>query len=222
MKNLVLTISAFLLSFHLFAQNGQIISITTSPVNPTTNDFVKVYVDLVFNSGGCDVDNQGNSTTGNTTTAYAMHCVGMLTVICDVTDTFDLGYLQAGNHTFNFTLSSGSGGAGCSPGIVPDDTDNLSFTVTQALGIEDPTKNENVTFFPNPMSDFATIKINGYIESEKLSLEILDAAGRMVMTKESISSNEILIENKNLESGIYFYRMLDNGNLLAVDKFVVE
>lgn len=201
---------------------GQIMTITVDPANPTTNDLVTVYVDLMFNSGDCALDHKGNSTTGNTTTAYSMHCTGMLTVMCHVTDTFDLGYLQAGNHTFNFTLSSGSGGPGCSPGIVPDDTDNLNFTVTSALGLEDLSGNTRVSFYPNPMNDFATIKINGYVESENLRLEILDAAGRVVVTKESISSNEILIESKNLESGIYFYRLLDNGNLMAVDKFVVE
>lgn len=201
---------------------GQIISITTNPTNPTTNDFVEVYVELMFTSGGCDVDSQGHNTLGFTTTASARHCVGMLAVICDVTDTFDLGYLQAGNHTFNFTLSSGSGGPGCSPGIVPDDTDNLSFTVTQALGIEDPANNTKVTFYPNPMNDFAIIKINGDVKYENLSLEILDASGRVAITQESISSNELFIENKNLESGIYFYRLLENGNLIAVNKFVVE
>jgi hypothetical protein len=221
MKNLVLSISTILLSINLYSQ-GQIISISTSPVNPTTNDFVKVYVDLMFTSGGCDMDNQGNSTTGNTTTAYAMHCIGMLTVICDVTDTFDLGYLQAGNHTFDFTLSSGLGGAGCSPGIVPDDTDNLNFTVTQALGMEDPANNTKVTFYPNPMNEMATLKINGSVDIGNMRLEILDATGRIVMNQESISSNEIMIENKNLESGIYFYRLLENGHLIAANKFVVE
>lgn len=201
---------------------GQIISITTNPTNPTTNDFVEVYVELMFTSGGCNVDSQGHNTLGLTTTASARHCVGMLAVICDVTDTFDLGYLQAGNHTFNFTLSSGSGGPGCSPGVVPDDTDNLSFTVTQALGIEDPANNTKVTFYPNPMNDFAIIKINGDIKNENLSLEILDASGRVAILQESISSNEILIENKNLKSGIYFYRLLENDKLIAVNKFTVE
>lgn len=220
-KILFITASVFLFPFLSHSQ-GQIMSITVDPANPTTNDLVTVYVDLMFNSGGCDMDNQGSSTTGNTSTAYAMHCVGMATVMCHVTDTFDLGYLQSGNHTFNFTLSSGSGGPGCSPGIVPDDNGSLNFTVTSALGTEDPTNNTNVNFYPNPMNDFGTIKINGYVESEKLRLEILDAAGRIVITKETISSNEILIDSRNLESGIYFYRLLQNENLIGVDKFVVE
>ena len=221
MKNLVLTISTFLLSINLYSQ-GQIMSITVDPANPTTNDLVTVYVDLMFSSGGCDMDNQGNSTAGNTTTAYALHCVGMLTVMCDVTDTFDLGNLQAGNHTFNFTLSSGSGGPGCSPGIVPDDTDSFNFTVTQALGIEDPENNTKVTFYPNPMNEMATLKINESVDIENLRLEILDATGRVVMVKENIYSNEILIENKNLKFGIYFYRLTENDKLIATDKFVVE
>jgi hypothetical protein len=201
---------------------GQIISITTNPTNPTTNDFVEVYVELMFTSGGCDVDNQGLNTLGLTTTASARHCVGMLTVICNVTDTFDLGYLQAGNHTFYFTLSSGSGGPGCSPGIVPDDTDSFNFTVTQALGVEDPAQNNQASFYPNPINEMATLKINRSVDIENMRLEILDATGRVVMVKENISSNEIMIENKNLESGIYFYRLLENGHLIAANKFVVE
>jgi hypothetical protein len=176
----------------------------------------------MFTSGGCDVDSQGHNTLGFTTTASARHCVGMLAVICDVTDTFDLGYLQAGNHTFNFTLSSGSGGPGCSPGIVPDDTDSFNFTVTQALGIEDPAQNNQVSFYPNPMNEMATLKINRSVDIENMRLEILDATGRVVMVKENISSNEILVENKNLEFGIYFYRLTENDKLIATDKFVVE
>jgi hypothetical protein len=221
MKKLFSTLFSLGMFASAFSQ-GQIISITTNPTNPTTNDFVEVYVELMFTSGGCDVDNQGLSTIGLTTTASAHHCVGMLAVICDVTDTFDLGYLQAGNHTFNLTLSSGSGGPGCSPGIVPDDTGSFNFTVTQALGIEDPANNTKVTFYPNPMNEMATLKINGSIDIENLRLEILDATGRVVMVKENISSNEILIENKNLELGIYFYRLTGNDKLIATDKFVVE
>lgn len=76
----------------VFSQ-GQILNITVDPANPTTADYVKVYVELAFNSGGCDLDFSGHSTNGNTTTASAMHCVGMLTVICNITDTFNLGYL---------------------------------------------------------------------------------------------------------------------------------
>ena len=221
MKKLFSTL--FSLGMFLSAiSQGQIISITTNPTNPTTNDFVEVYVELMFTSGGCDVDSQGHNTLGFTTTASARHCVGMLAVICDVTDTFDLGYLQAGNHTFNFTLSSGSGGPGCSPGIVPDDTDNLSFTVTQSLGIEDPAQNNKVSFYPNPMNEKATIKVNGNVDIENMRLEILDASGRVAILQESISSNEILIENKNLKSGIYFYRLLENDKLIAVNKFMVE
>jgi hypothetical protein len=221
MKNLLLTLASFLLSLNLFSQ-GQIISFTIDPLNPTTNDFVKVYVDITFTSGGCDVDNQSHSTLGNNSTASAHHCVGMLTVICDVRDTFDLGYLQAGNHQFNFTLSSGFGGPGCSPGVVPDDSDNFNFSVVQALSVEDPTHNENVTLYPNPMSDLAILKINGNVEFEKMKLEILDVTGRVVMITETITSNEIIIENRNLQSGIYFYRLFENAKLKAMDSFVVE
>lgn len=211
----------FVISSFLGFSQGQITGFTLVPASPTTNDPVQVYVHLSFNSGGCDLDNKGSSTTGTTTTAYSLHCVGMLTVICPITDTFDLGYLQAGNHTFNFTLSSGQGGPGCSPGFAPDDTDTFNFTVTQALGMEDPTENHKVSFYPNPMSSSGILKMDASVLTGNPTLEILDAAGRVVWTKTNLTT-ETLLNEIPFSSGLYFYRIMNEEGIIATEKFVVE
>ena len=112
MKKLYTFILGAAFTLNAFSQ-GQIIGFTVDPASPTTTDNVFVYVDVMFTSGGCDLDNQGSSTSGSSSTGYALHCVGMLTVICNAIDTFNLGMLPAGPHTFSMTLSSGSGGPPC-------------------------------------------------------------------------------------------------------------
>lgn len=219
MKTIVLSILLFLPMIG-FSQ-GQILSFSTLPASPTTNDQVKVLVHLSFSSGGCDVDNKGSSTTGSTTTAYSLHCIGMLTVICPITDTFDLGTLPAGTHTFNFTLSSGSGGPGCSPGIVPDDSDTYTFNVTQALSVEDPTNNSLVSLFPNPMAETAMVKVDASLLKENTQLQILDATGRIIYSQ-SIHQTENYLSGLTLEGGIYFYQITEGEDILAIEKMVVE
>lgn len=200
---------------------GQIMSITVDPAAPTTADEVTVYVDLMFTSGGCDLDHKSHSTTGNSTTASSHHCVGMLAVICNITDTFDLGYLQAGNHQFDFTLSSGSGGPGCSPGIVADDNGSLNFTVSSPMSVVNPFPDSKVYFYPNPMNEFASIQLDPSLLKDDITLEILDGCGRVVYSRSTITS-DILLYDLNLTGGIYFYRILNDHEMIAADKFVVE
>jgi hypothetical protein len=220
MKTLLSTIFVFLVAVSGHSQ-GQVVSITVDPAAPTTNDDVTVYVDLMFTSGGCELDNKSHSTNGNSTIASSHHCVGMLTVICNITDTFDLGNLQAGNHQFDFTLTSGSGGPSCTPGIVADDNSVLNFTVTQALDVENSFPITKVNFYPNPMSELASIHLDPSFFHDDLTLEILDGSGRVVYSRATITS-DILLYDLNLTGGIYFYRILDDHKIIAADKFVVE
>jgi hypothetical protein len=144
----------------------------------------------------------------------------MLTVICNITDTFDLGILPAGNHQFDFTLTSGSGGSGCTPGIVADDNSVHNFTVTQALDIDNMFPITKVNFYPNPMNEFASIQLDPSIFHEDITLEILDGSGRIVYSRATITS-DILLYDLNLTGGIYFYRILGDKEIIAADKFVV-
>ncbi len=220
MKTLLLAFMVLLMPVIGHSQ-GQIVSITVDPAAPTTNDDVTVYVEMMFTSGGCDLDHKSHSTNGNSTTASSHHCVGMLAVICNITDTFDLGYLQAGNHLFDFTLTSGSGGAGCTPGIVADDDSVHNFTVTQALDIDNMFPITKVNFYPNPMNEFASIQLDPSVFHDDITLEIMDGSGRIVYSRATITS-DILLYDLNLTGGIYFYRILDNHAIIAADKFVVE
>ncbi len=144
----IFTIFLFaIFSIQLFAQ-GTITGISVVPSNPTVADNIEIHVDVMFTSSDCQPDNQSHSVNGTTISASALHCVGMLTAICNTTDVFQIGQLPAGNYTFDFTLSSGFGGAGCSPGFVPDDNNQLQFSVSGTVGVDEVSFDESIAY-PN-------------------------------------------------------------------------
>lgn len=221
MKKTYTLFIGILFSLNTFAQ-GTIVGFTIDPPAPTTADFVRVYVDIMFTSASCELDNQGHSTTGSTTSAYAHHCTGMLTVICNIVDTFDLGYLPAGSHIFDMTLTSGSGPPPCTPGIVPDDQRNTTFTVTAATGVPSYVTSENISIFPNPIHTTATIQINAQLKLKNAEMKIMDVTGRVVKTISSIQNNEFTFDRDKLSDGIYFYQLIQNGTVISNGKLVIE
>ena len=118
---------------------GSISSLTISPVNPNNTDTVYIYAELFFTSSGCLLDMKSHSVLGNNIVASTQHCLGMLTTICNTTDTFKLTPLSVGTYTFDLTLSSGAGGPPCTAGIVADDNDVITFNVDNSVGIEEQT-----------------------------------------------------------------------------------
>ena len=183
-----------LLSTQLLAQGGTIQSVTVTPTNPTVNDNIVVYVDVQFNYGDCELDNQGFGLNATDITAYAHHCIGALTVICNTIDTFELGQMAAGAYTFDFTLTSGAGGPNCSPGIVPDGNDQLQFTVSQSVGI-DELENLDGFAYPNPFVDVLNLK-----QPLSTMAIITDASGKRVT---EIPAREQQIDLEHLPIGIY-------------------
>jgi hypothetical protein len=221
MKQFYTFLTAIAISTAASAQ-GTITGFTVSPAAPTTMDNVYMYVDVQFSSGGCAVANQGHTTSGSVTNASALHCVGMLSMICNEVDTFNLGMLPAGAHVFNMTLSSGMGGPPCSPGFAPDDSRNSTFTVTTATGISHLQNDPDViSLFPNPVSTTAVIKITDRIRLENAELKIMDVTGRVIQTVSSISNNEIPLDREQLSAGVYFYELTEAGESVK-GKFVVQ
>jgi hypothetical protein len=82
------------------------------PNHPTIADEVKVVCHSSFTSGGCDMTNytvEMDDPTAGTTGGihiYAYHEVGMLTYICESTDTIPIGKLNAGYHSLDYSLTA--------------------------------------------------------------------------------------------------------------------
>lgn len=222
MKTIFLFVCGLFFSALSFAQ-GSILGFTVEPQSPSESDFVKVYVGLSFTSGDCPLDDKDHSTNGLITDAYTHHCVGMLTVICNTVDTFNLGYLSGGNHKFRVVLSSGAAPPPCTPGIIIDDMDSTSFVVAVATGINDSNRdNKYISIYPNPVTDKAIIVVNSDMSIETAELKILDVFGRTVKLYNHFQTNEIILSRDNMDRGIYFYQVINKGSIIGSGKVIVE
>ena len=123
---------------------GSISSLIVAPANPNNTDTVYIYAELLFTSSGCPLDFKSFNIVGNNILASTQHCIGIAAAICNTTDTFKLNPLLAGTYLFDLTLSSGGGGPPCTAGIVPDDSDLISFSVVNSVGIEEHTINKEL------------------------------------------------------------------------------
>jgi Secretion system C-terminal sorting domain len=183
----------------LFAQAQFIDQISVFPPNPTTNDEIHFIANCYFGSGTCDQKSQYISVNGSEISASAIHCLGMLSYICNETDSFTIGYLPAGTYHVNFQLNAGAGPVPCSPGIVPGPSDSLTFTVQSATGITEIGKSQ-VKISPNPTRGKSQISISGTDFTGKM--EIRNLAGALL--KEWITSNsEVSIDLSDLAQGVY-------------------
>jgi len=83
------------------------------PEKPVIGDEIKVVCHSMFTSGGCDMTNYTVEMDGNydpTGVAGGIHVnayheVGMLTYICESTDTIPIGKLNAGYHYLDYSLT---------------------------------------------------------------------------------------------------------------------
>jgi hypothetical protein len=72
------------------------------------------------------------------------------------------------------------------------------LTTSISNNIIDP----NYLIYPNPFTDYTTIKLSDAVQTQKI--ELIDIHGRIVRTIENVNSNSVTIHRGNLPSGIYF------------------
>jgi hypothetical protein len=80
--------------------------------------------------------------------------------------------------------------------------------------------NDNVVVYPNPARNEITISISGTYQVN--CTEVYDITGKLVGAY-TIHNNLLTINTQSFNSGMYFYRLLDNtGNQLKTGKFTVS
>ncbi|MEY3342571.1 MAG: hypothetical protein RL090_255 [Bacteroidota bacterium] len=127
-KTIVLIILVFATT-NMFGQFLQGVSIT--PQNPDSNDSIRVIATGFLPSSGCNDKTITISQQGSQINIDALHCMGLLTTICNVSDTVFLPPFPAGTYTLNFTLAGGLLPAPCvASGQSASNT--ISFNVSSA------------------------------------------------------------------------------------------
>lgn len=80
--------------------------------------------------------------------------------------------------------------------------------------------NASLELFPNPLETSAVLKLNA--EYQELNLFVFDALGRQVAMVQEQNASQIILHKNALETGIYFFRVLDGKRVIGSGKFVVK
>lgn len=171
------------------------------PVQPLDNLPVKVIADLFFPSSGCPLDSVDiTQPAPSRFEAYALHCVGILTVICNTSDTFDLGVLPAGNYRFVLREEYGWLPSPCTAGTQPPAIDSIDFQVTVASGLTENLQNE-IVLAPNPTGDGRfTIRSSGKLTGAAFTVR--DPVGRILLTQPLLSPSQP-VDLSGFANGVY-------------------
>ncbi|MBL7927187.1 MAG: T9SS type A sorting domain-containing protein, partial [Bacteroidia bacterium] len=100
---------------------------------------------------------------------------------------------------------------------INDDATQNNRLVSQTASIEN---NNGVTIYPNPVTNVATIAIDG-IENEALAVELKDVLGKVVLPFKKLSATGTIDFGK-IPNGIYFIAVYLNGNYLSSKKLIVS
>ncbi len=90
-------------------------------------------------------------------------------------------------------------------------------STTDAQGVNN--QKVSVQVFPNPFSTKANLYFGRALQNAELS--IADVTGREIERYINICGREFILNRNSLSPGIYFYRLVENGIVVAKDKMMV-
>jgi hypothetical protein len=163
------------------------------------------------------------------------------------TANFPSGFYVYCNDDVPFVLPAGSpaGGIYSGPGIVNDSifdpslapggtfnvyytvtatcsaTDSAMFTVYLCAGVATNNLNNNVSVYPNPFTNDATIIIGADVQLKNAEMILYDGIGKEVIHT-VVQEHQFKLQRKNLQSGIYFYRFVNDKEIISSGKIMIE
>jgi hypothetical protein len=92
-------------------------------------------------------------------------------------------------------------------------------TCMLAVGIGSYETQPSLSVFPNPFITFTTIHFNSIIND--IQLNIYDHAGQKIRISKEISDDKVKIERGSLNSGLYFYEVMQDNRSIATGKLII-
>jgi hypothetical protein len=184
-------------------QNIAYIPGTTTPVainNVNAIDNSAFYVD----NGGGNTAPQNMDSTVVQYDGFTTNLTGDITVNPGDTYHFKIAVADAGDQIFDSGVFIEAG----------------SFRSINLTTIEDKEVPMITRVFPNPMSDIAIFGANRILANG--TFELFDNVGRLVKKIESINSDRVILERKNLESGLFHYHVLENGVVVGKGEVLIN
>ncbi|MCW5909227.1 MAG: PKD domain-containing protein [Chitinophagales bacterium] len=98
-------------------------------------------------------------------------------------------------------------------------TNDAAVILLEPNGIDEVAVNTTVVIAPNPMKDYAEIRVKG--NTSGFTFRVTDITGRVV-TEERTADNTLPFRRDQLSSGIYVYQVIQNNKPAAKGKLVIE
>ncbi len=88
-------------------------------------------------------------------------------------------------------------------------------------GIHEKTNPVSVTLYPNPVQNISIIKLQSVIPLSNASLKIYNVLGAEIKVI-PVKDQEAIIEKSGLDSGIMFYNLYNNDQLIYSGKLIIQ
>ncbi len=80
-----------------------------------------------------------------------------------------------------------------------------------------------ITAFPNPFDQATTLRVKGDRSYENLTLQVYNTLGQLVeQVQTSTNAQEIVLQRKRLQAGVYFYRLEGDGHFLHAGRLIAQ
>ena len=87
-----------------------------------------------------------------------------------------------------------------------------------SVGIKETSLNISLSIFPNPTSDFLTLKVEDY-NNEALSYNLIDEQGKLILS-EQITNQNTQLAMSTLACGAYFINVLQENKKIQTFKII--
>ena len=82
-------------------------------------------------------------------------------------------------------------------------TESASSKNVVIMNEEDPETSTLVRVYPNPSNNYFTLNIQTGNNNEKISVRLIDVAGRVMETRNNLSGSQVVRMGNNLKAGLY-------------------
>jgi hypothetical protein len=90
---------------------------------------------------------------------------------------------------------------------------------TGNASLEDGKAIQEILFYPNPFTTSINIRINDISQMKNCEVRIYNIVGEQVISRR-ITRQTTTLEKGNLQTGIYFYKVIDNGKTIQSGKLI--
>jgi hypothetical protein len=99
------------------------------------------------------------------------------------------------------------------------DTTSTCFIITSAS--KDLKGSETFKLYPNPTNQFTTLEFTNPTQ-QNCTLRLYDLRGQVVRTINNITTDQIGIERQSFASGLYFFQLRTDRQIIANGKLIIE